>query len=254
MAKRKQVEENKVDTGRWLLTYSDMMNNLLVLFMMLYSISIVNMQKLQAITKEFQSTFHGSEAVQTTGTSSVPSEELAQAVIDEGNSAEQQAEQKFDELYEKVKENLAKKGLTNSVDVEKGEGYIYFRFKESALFYPDSPAMKPGGSDILQYVGSTVKTVDSLVASIQIGGHTAQVGPDSTTNFFSWELSSDRAITVLKFLVQKCALPQSKMTVAGYSHYFPVASNANEEGRSANRRVEIKVSRVQETSATTPPG
>jgi chemotaxis protein MotB len=110
--------------------------------------------------------------------------------------------------------------------------------------------MQPA-DDILQYVGSTVKTVDSLVSSIQIAGHTAQVGQDTTTNFFAWELSSDRAITVLKFLVQKCSLPQSKMTVSGYSHYVPVATNDTEAGRATNRRVEIKVSKIKDTSPTT---
>jgi chemotaxis protein MotB len=93
-----------------------------------------------------------------------------------------------------------------------------------------------------------MRSVNQLVATIDIAGHTAKVGEDSTADFFPWELSSDRAITVLKFFVQKCTLPQSKMTISGYSHYSPVADNGTEAGKALNRRVEIKITKVQQSA------
>ena len=237
MARRK-VEEDKIDTGRWLLTYSDIMNNLLVLFVVLYAMSLIDLEKFKSFAQSFGTTLGGTSTSQFSGSGSNSS---GSGGIPGDTSS---GTDKFDELYQKVTQAIKDQGYENEVVVEKGENYVHFRFKDSVLFYPDSAAMKKEGYNILQYVGTTIQSVDNLLESIDIGGHTAQVAADSTTDFFSWELSSDRAMTVLKFLVQDCGLPQSKMTVSGYSHYSPVSDNNSEEGRSLNRRVEIRITKM----------
>jgi chemotaxis protein MotB len=121
---------------------------------------------------------------------------------------------------------------------EKGENYIKFRFNDSVLFYPDSPIMKPESHEILSTWRRLAQRGEHD-PNIEIGGHTALVDNEEDS-FFSWELSADRAIAVLEFLNEKCNLPQSKMTVTGYSHYNPVSRNDYRGKRALNRRVEIR--------------
>jgi chemotaxis protein MotB len=237
MARRRE-DDAPIETGRWLATYADIMNNLLVLFILLYSMSIMDLEKFKVFAEQFAHTLSGTapptSAVELDGQQAPPPSLPEDSEIIES----------FDELYEKVKAGLAERGYDTSVVIQKENGYIHIRFLENVLFYPDSPVMKEDGTPVLEYVGHTIRSADYLIQSIEISGHTARVGEDSATNFFAWELSSDRAVTVLKFLVQRCDLPQPKMTVSGFAHFRPVSDDSTEEGRASNRRVEIRITRL----------
>jgi chemotaxis protein MotB len=109
--------------------------------------------------------------------------------------------------------------------------------------------MRPEGYPILQVIGKALGTLSKQIDHIEIDGHTAKVSSESTSNYFSWQLSADRAIEVLKFLVIKCGLPQDKMSVAGFSHYVPVTGNDTEKERAQNRRVEIRITSIHDAVA-----
>ena len=79
------------------------------------------------------------------------------------------------------------------------------------------------------------------VDHITISGHTADVVVNSSkSGQISWKLSTDRAVTVLNSLTGY-GLKEDKLSIQGYAHYDPIASNETEEGRAKNRRVEITV-------------
>ena len=159
------------------------------------------------------------------------------------------APDELDGVYEKIKNKISEGGYAESILLEKQRGYINFKFKDNLLFYPDSAAMRESSFDILQYMGDLLRGVDSEIDSIEISGFTAEAGKVSSGNYFAWELSSNRAISVLKFFSSKCSLPQSKMFIAGHSYYQPVAGNDTEKGRSLNRRVEVKIVRSKPASS-----
>ncbi|MGX8692339.1 MAG: OmpA family protein [Clostridia bacterium] len=77
------------------------------------------------------------------------------------------------------------------------------------------------------------------VDSIVISGHTDSTGTDESNRI----LSTDRANSVLDYLLKNGKLSQysSFFCAAGYGETRPVASNATEAGRSANRRIEISI-------------
>lgn len=149
---------------------------------------------------------------------------------------------KFDSIYELIKNKISEGGYSDMIELKKGDGFYTFRFKDNLLFYPDSPSMRSESFEIVEYIGDLLKSVENAVESIEIAGHTADVGPD--INFFSWKLSANRAITILEFLVKNSDLPESKMSISGYSKNKPVAGNETESDRALNRRVEMKVYRV----------
>ncbi len=159
-----------------------------------------------------------------------------------GLDSESEGADAFDEIYIRLKDKITNSGYEDDIVLERGDDYIQLRFGDSVLFYPDSAEMRPLSYPILQEIGDILKSVEDLTSSIEIGGHTATIGA-TTTSFFAWELSSDRAISVLKFLSRSCDLPQEIMSVAGYSKYKPVGDNRHEDGRKMNRRVEIKIIR-----------
>ena len=72
----------------------------------------------------------------------------------------------------------------------------------------------------------------------QVEGHTDDV-PISTERFPSnWELSSARALSVVRLLIQ-AGVPPENVSGAGYGEFQPVASNEDAGGRRLNRRIEI---------------
>ena len=237
---KRKAKKSNINTGAWLNTYADMMNNLLVLFMVLYAMSVMDLEKFRALAEQFNENLSPTKTEVT-----VPSES---GNATEDSSENEESAQEFDALYEKLKTGIEENGYDEFIELEKGDSFIKFKFKDNVLFYPDSSSMRPDGVLVLQYVGTLLSDVNQYTETIEIGGHTAQTGQEAQITTFAWELSADRAISVLQYLVKNCGLMQSKMSIAGYSHYDPIGDNSTEDGRAVNRRVEIKVIRV--TAAT----
>ena len=255
--KKRRTEEGQVNTSGWLTTYADMMNNMLVLFIALYTMSVLDLEKYQKFIGSFQENFGGGPSVVTVVDST---EDPAQTQVPPesdttttGTGIVRPGPDEFDELYEHIKTILGERGYQNQLQVEKVDAYIYFRFTEGVFFYPDSPVMKENSYPIMQTVGEILRDSVDLIEIIEISGHTAKVtqSPPSKTNFFAWELSSSRALTVLKFLVQRCDVPQELMSITGFASNRPVATGYGEEYWAQNRRVEIRISK--RTTFNTPP-
>ncbi len=245
MTRRKKEGEGEKDKSeRWLLTYSDMMNNLLILFMILYAMSVIDLAKFQNMAQNFSEAFSSDK---TTAAQSSANTEASEYEIEEqsatADSTTKTADQQLDNVYQTIQKKLAEEGYQDMVIVEKGDNYIKFSFGENVLFYPDSATIKTEDLGLLKCIGDALVSIESYIHSIKISGHTATTG-QQTTGFFSWELSSDRSLSVLKYLVETCSLPESKMTISGYSRYHPVASNETEASRQLNRRVDIKITRI----------
>lgn len=244
--RKRRGDDEKPNNDRWLMTYSDMMNNLLVLFMVLYAMSVMDMSKFEALARELSNTF--STVPMTDSTNWVNYDELIS--IDAPaleKTLDDRQKKEFDEIYKTLKIKIKRNGYENLLFMEKGENFIKFRFGDNILFYPDSPIIKSNDVEVLTFIGNILSEIDPMIQTIEIGGHTATTG-EATASFFSWELSSERAIAVLKYLVQHCNLNESKMSISGYSRYHPIADNDTEESRQLNRRVEIKIIRVTKSS------
>lgn len=258
---------NKIETGKWLTTYADLMNNLLVMFMLLYAMSVMDLQKFEAVAEQFRKMFNTEiEEEPEDVTITIPEEYIStdpeDASIDntpfpendEKDTAptddkdtvlynDKEENDEFNLLYEKIKGILVEKNLQDLVSVEKEDEYIYFRFTEGVLFYPDQPVLLSSSYEVLSTVGEIIYEANDYISSIDIGGHTAKVGNNSNTNYVSWELSVNRALRVLKYFIEECGLDESKMSVTGYAHFKPYANNSTKEGMALNRRVEIRLTR-----------
>jgi len=129
--------------------------------------------------------------------------------------------------------------------IEAGKLKVKIRDGKMVLELP-SAVLFPSGSAMLSEEGqATLAEVAPVLSSIpdrefQIVGHTDTV-PIKTKKFPSnWELSTARAVSVVKFLQDQGVSPE-QISAGGYSEYKPVADNESEEGKAENRRIEIVV-------------
>lgn len=70
--------------------------------------------------------------------------------------------------------------------------------------------------------------------NFQVAGHTDDTGAPE----FNWRLSMDRALNVVFFMIGE-GMPPDRISAAGYGQYAPIATNDSDEGRAANRRIDI---------------
>lgn len=128
------------------------------------------------------------------------------------------------------------KGLEiEGVSVAEGDRGITLRIDNNLLFASGQDRLTPRGRTVLQGLMETLLTFEGRIS---VEGHTDNI-PISTKRFPSnWELSTGRAISVLRYLAS-AGLPEERLRAIGYADTQPLESNETSSGRAANRRVEL---------------
>jgi len=121
-----------------------------------------------------------------------------------------------------------------SVAIDRGRMVI--QLPQDILFESGSATLGSDGRGTLAEVAAVLSDIDDR--SFQVEGHTDDV-PIATARFPSnWELSTARALSVVRLLVDRGVNPMT-LSGAGYGEFRPVASNDSSEDRRRNRRIEI---------------
>jgi chemotaxis protein MotB len=241
--KRKSLdgEEHGANHERWMLTYLDMITLLLVLFIVMYTMSTIDVAKFKAMSDALGTVLNGGSEFNNEGVTN-PSPSTSESAIADPN-AEKLPEETFDEVYKKIKEQIEKNGLAGDVEIENGKDFIAIRLTENLLFYPNKADLRTEAMPIITAMAKTLSQANKYIDHIKIDGHTADIGLESTTSFFSWELSTQRALVVLEYLVKEKSLDQQIMSLEAFAHYQPIADNSTEAGKIKNRRVEFYITK-----------
>ncbi|WNM61434.1 OmpA family protein [Candidatus Nitrospira neomarina] len=144
----------------------------------------------------------------------------------------------------------------NSLVVTQHHDRLVLTMLGQVLFESGEADLTPLGLRIMKQVGQVLATVPGK--NIQVEGHTdnhriyGQLQKQYPTN---WELSTARATTVLRYLIEQTGMDPKQFSATGYADMRPVMTNETEEGRAQNRRVEIvlypeRVIQGNETVAT----
>ncbi|MFU8803380.1 MAG: OmpA family protein [Bradymonadaceae bacterium] len=161
--------------------------------------------------------------------------QATRAELDELRRARAQAEKRLN-AYRELANRLASMVESGQLSVKIRNGKMVIELADNILFDPGRTDIKADGKTALEQLGAVLNDIqdrDFLVA-----GHTDNV-PISTGRFQSnWELSTARAVEVVKFLEDKGVAPR-RLAAAGYGEHDPVASNEDRETRALNRRIEI---------------
>lgn len=124
------------------------------------------------------------------------------------------------------------------LDITVRRGQIVLALGTDILFDTGKTEIKDDGRAALSEVAEALKTVSGR--RFQVAGHTDTL-PIKTKDFPSnWELSTARAVAVVKLLSEK-GVRSDVLSAAGYAEFDPANSNANEKGRTKNRRIEIVI-------------
>ena len=125
---------------------------------------------------------------------------------------------------------------------ESGQTRINLGDLANALHYESGEAaIKSEGYTVLDQLIEYLRT-NADTRLIRVEGHTdnVEIGPSLKSRYPSnWELAKARANGVVRYLVEKGGVDSARLSAVGYGDSKPAVPNANEEGRTKNRRVEI---------------
>jgi chemotaxis protein MotB len=159
----------------------------------------------------------------------------AKARLDELRKAQAAAEARA-QLFQQFVQKFRKMIDAGQLKVATRAGRLVIQLPNDVLFDSGQTAIKPAGKDALTQVGKVLATVRGR--SFQVAGHTDNV-PIQTARFPSnWELSTARAVEVVKLLLAQGVAPQA-LSAAGYGEFDPIASNDTPDAKAKNRRIEI---------------
>jgi chemotaxis protein MotB len=256
---------------RWLLTYADMLTLMFALFMVLYSISSVNISKYETLQKSLKAAFSGSilsggRAIMQSGSQSTqahrpatspvpaivpltpsipkPSDTSAQQITKAmlAASASKQEQEDFKKLQQELNGYAKAHGFGNEVKaVIDRRGLVVHVLTDKLLFESGSATLQPAGLPLLQEV-SHLLNVDHR-HPITVEGNTDNQRIQTSQFPSNWELSAFRATTVLRYLAAN-GVAEPRLSAAGYADLHPLASNATAAGRARNRRVDIVLDRI----------
>ena len=139
-------------------------------------------------------------------------------------------------LFDDLEKLSDKFNLKDEIDLFFSREGLVMRLSEHTLFESGVASISPKALPLLEKVGMIVAYTNYF---IQIEGHTDDV-PIHTTNFPSnWELSTARAVNVLRYFIEHHRIDSQRLAAEGFGEYRPLVPNDTLENRSKNRRVEV---------------
>lgn len=230
---RKKKKSDDINPNAWLDTYADTITLLLTFFILLYSMSSVDSKKLKELSYALQKSLKGNVKVEEI----VDIDQIDQVNTEELDTDEIE-EQMQDDLIEKLNQTIEKNSFTETVKIREEENGVVLQLDETILFDSGKADLKENSQNVLNMV---TKIIEDLPNDVLIEGNTDDV-PMNNENFRSnWELSTARAVNVVKYFVSEKNLNPTRFAVKGYGEYNPLVENNSQENRAINRRVDILI-------------
>jgi len=136
-----------------------------------------------------------------------------------------------------------KEALGNRSDFEiVGDRFL---FPSDVLFDTSSSALRPEATFQLDKLAAALNELETKIPPdiawvMRIDGHT-DIRPIATVEFPSnWELSSARAISVVRYLMEQ-GVPANRLVAAGFGEFQPIEPGDSEQALAKNRRIELKL-------------
>lgn len=228
----KMIKEDDCPEGLpgWLATFGDLMSLLLTFFVLLLSFS--SMEEIKF--KHAMGSLRGSLGV----FDSEP--ELSQPIrvtmpMVRGSIAQSQNIRKSAAELEKT---LTDEGIGGDISLEGTASGLVIRIQSPVLYDVGLAELKDDIQRVLIQVGNLLSLLPNEVV---VQGHTDNQrivrGPFPS----NWELSFQRAVNVVRFLITETEVYPRRLSAEGYGEYRPLVPNTSEANRARNRRVEIHI-------------
>jgi chemotaxis protein MotB len=250
MSKRKKHSEEHENLERWLVSYADFITLLFATFVVLYALSQMDMAKFKEMSVSMRKAFASQSVLQ--GDQGILDGSGASILTGSDNESniipplfeymESKAEETAFDQTKKTVERLSDSDEISGIDIYVSERGLVISLAENLFFASGSAQIKRNAYKSLLKVGTLLKDKYSD-HPIRIEGHTDNVPIKSAAYPSNWELSSARASSVVRFLLNNFKFNKNRFSAIGYADSRPIDDNNTERGRSRNRRVEIVVLR-----------
>lgn len=264
MKRRRHHEEEHPNHERWLVSYADFITLLFAFFVVMYSISSINEGKYRILSETLNEVFSDrvtrAQPERTLNPIQIGQIKRTEHLLPENppvtpnvtnpSDDPSQAEQtQLAAAAEQIERVLAPYIQDDLIAVKKENSWVEIELKSGLLFASGSAELTPTVIPMIEKLADIFNTLDS---PINVEGHTDNK-PIATREFPSnWELSANRAASVVHQLMKNGVKP-ARMAAIGYGEHHPIADNTNEEGRYKNRRVVIVIqSKAMARFARTP--
>ncbi|WP_339310992.1 flagellar motor protein MotB [Paenibacillus sp. FSL k6-2145] len=272
-SKRRGKRETIDHRDRWMITYADLITLLLIFFVIMYAMSNLDSGKYDVVTQSLQNTFNASDSILELGeglgekpgqtiTETPPSEVQGEDPSKgEGNPSDtgtatpddddkpltereeqfRSQEQELQNLFNVITQYIEDNKLENQIFVADKPQGLSITLSDRFLFDQGQAALKDGAAPTLSKLASLFRDLNTVVS---IEGHTDNIPVGANSSYKdNWQLSGERALSVLRFFLDTEKLNPDGFQYAGYADTRPTGDNTTAAGRQKNRRVEITVLR-----------
>ncbi|MBL8022940.1 MAG: OmpA family protein [Elusimicrobia bacterium] len=231
MARKPKIPEH-VNHERWLVSYADFITLLFAFFTVLYATAQTDAGKVNKLVGAVERSF--SAGMFSSGSNELmfvtPGNTSGREILDIGMNLK--------DVEKNISSQLKREGTSaDNIKLERHAEGLTIQLRTNTFFTPGSDALRPEALAILPGVVDVIKMSKH---KLRIEGHTDDMPIHNEQFSSNWELSTARALSVLRYLILSGVAP-SRLAVAGLAEFKPLQPNTSSEGRSRNRRVEIVI-------------
>lgn len=228
----------------WIITFADLMCLLMGFFVLLLSSSDLNKHKFDKIGSSMQSAF-GFPSAHAANSPIIELSPLLQPTLSSDTALAKSisAQKTAADISNKLHQQILDKKIEVFVDGE----IIKIRMMDSGFFETGSTDIKNGFKKVLADIAQSLETTKG---DIVVTGYSDSVPIQNPIQRSNWELSADRASSVIREMMKDAQIPTNRFVLQSMGDSRPLKPNDTPEHRAINRRVEITVVQKDEDNDT----
>ncbi|GEL66217.1 flagellar motor protein MotB [Marinilactibacillus psychrotolerans] len=248
---RKPKKAKSSGAPAWMATYSDLMSLLLTFFVLLFSMSSVSEEQFKAVAESLRVALAGSSNdsiledngstisdLNTTEVEDIDQANPEDLTVEDSESVESTnvIPQEVQELYETANKYMAENGIESDLTISRDTEGVYIDIQESILFTSGNADITASGEETLSKLSGLFDLFDNKIV---VEGYTDNVPINNSKFSSNWELSTGRAVSVLRYLSEERGVSPNRLAAKGYGEHSPQVANDSDENRALNRRVNV---------------
>lgn len=254
MRRRRPLPEETVSHDRWLISYADFITLLFAFFVVLFASAYRDNQSIFRLSRAIHNGFQtlGAFSTDENGSggayASVADPDLNASRLhnmdDKNNPAAAATAVDMINLKKELETAMGAELANHEMQLQATpEGFV-ISLRELGFF-------NSGQADLLPGAGGKIVRITKVLSKpgleIRINGHSDNQPIHNAQFASNWELSTARAMTVLRLVVSNGGFDPTRISAAGFGEYRPVADNGTADGRKMNRRVDLVVVQVNDS-------
>jgi chemotaxis protein MotB len=236
MARERKKPDPPKGAPAYMNTWGDMCTLLLCFFVLLLAMSSTDAKKFDIAASSLHNALGGV-------LESFPSVMITKDILIPKLGGDAQNKRMAVDAAEKIRKVIKEEHLEDAMKVKVTESGIAIKVADPIGFDIGDAEIKPELISALRGISRIIAKVPGT--QIRVEGHTDDLPIRSQKFPSNWELSSSRALNVVKFMASNGGIEPSCLSAIGYGEYRPLVPNTTPENRKINRRIEVYVDYTQ---------